>query len=51
MAPKQDAADWGNAHNESVEDEELLFDAQSGVYSGSAQRPGEMVREPATDDR
>lgn len=52
MVEEEDAADWGNAHNESVEDEELLFDAQSGVYSGSAQRPGQMTRAsmPYADD-
>lgn len=40
--PEQDAADWGGPRAE--EDEELMFDAQGGVYGGSAQRPAEMVR-------
>ena len=41
---EQDAADWGGQVNEGLGGEEVILDAQEGVYYGHAQRPAEMVR-------
>lgn len=40
---EQDAADWGGPANEGLLGDEVILDAQEGVYYGHTQRPAEMV--------
>lgn len=43
-AGEKDAADWGGAHIDGGDDEELLFDTHHRRgYSGGVQRPAETV--------
>lgn len=41
---EQDAADWGGPAHDGLGEEDVILDAQEGVYYGHAQRPAEMVR-------